>query len=289
MTLVLETGTGVRDANSYVLPAFVTTYLTNLNRETENTWSTRSAAEQEAGCIAATQYIDSRFGKLFQGAKDVNFLGTHARALVTVSGQPSPSDTLLVGTTTFTFVSTLDDFNVNEIEIGTDVDATITNIIAAINADGEVLAALRDNTTDQILLTNALPGTTGNNTGLNADAATNVAITQAFQHGEDAGSQPLEFPRSGLFDRAGFVVLGIPRKLQEAAAEYAVRAVAAQLFTDPTVDARGRVVNEIAEKVGPIETRTKYAEGSAIDQLIKPYPAADFLLSEYLRPAGVTR
>ena len=289
MAVILETGTGIRDANSYDSVAFVTSYLTGLNRAAENTWSTRTAAEQEAAVIAATQYIDTRWGPSFKGARDVVLDGRRARALLTVSGQPTAGDTLVVGSDTFAFATTLDDFNVDEIEIGADVDATIENVIAAINAKFEVFAALRDDTADQILLENAVEGSAGNDTILNADAATNIAVTQAFQHGVDEGTQPLEFPRDGLFDPSGYSVTGIPRRLKEATAEYAVRAVAAALYQDPTTDATGRVVQEKFEKVGPLEERTIYAEGAALEQLLKPYPVADRLLADYVRPPGVTR
>lgn len=289
MTLILETGTGVRGANSYVLPAFVTSYLTSRNRETENTWSSRSATEQDGACIAASQYIDVRWGQRFKGSR-LNFLeGREARALLTVSGQPIANETLVVSSDTFTFVAALDDFNVNEIEIGADTATTITNIITAINNAYEVEAALREDTTDQILLTAPFVGESFNNTSLNADSATNIVVTQSFQHGEDSGSQPMEFPRAGLFDRSGRSVLGVPRGLKEAAAEYAVRAVASSLLVDPTTDERGRVVQRIREKVGPLEEETEYSEGAALEQLIKPYPAADRLLDEYITAAGVIR
>lgn len=289
MTLILETGTGVPDANSYVTSDFVTTYLTNLNRVTENNWSTSSLVLTDAACVAASQYLDVRWGPMLKGVKDVGFVGQAARAVLTVSGQPSPNDTLVVSTTTFTFVSTLDDFNDNEIEIGSDVESTIDNIVTSINNDGQVIVEERTGTTDQILLVFPVEGTSGNDTPLNADSATNVVVTNSFQNGIDAGSQPLEFPREGLVDRSGRLVVGIPRPWKEAASEYAVRALGSSLFVDPTTDATGRVVQEKFEKVGPLEERTVYAEGAAIEQLIKPYPLADFLIREYVKSPGVLR
>lgn len=289
MTLVLETGTGIQKANSYVLPAFVTTYLTNLGRATENSWSTLGTTAQEAACIAATSYIDTRWGGRFKGTKQIYFNGRPARALLTVSGQPVANDTLVVGSFTYTFVTAMDDFNINEIEIGADVDETISNISKTITQDLEIQAALRNDTTNQILLTSDLNGEAGNNTILNATGATNIVVTEAFQHGEDEGEQPLEFPRAGLFSRSGFAVVGISQRLKQATAEYAVRAAAATLYTDPETDPTGRIIKEKVERVGPIEEETVYSDGPVLEQLIKPYPAADRLIADYIRPAQVIR
>ena len=101
-------------------------------------------------------------------------------------------------------------------------------------------------------------------------------------NGLDYGSQPLAFPRSALRDDAGRLVIGIPRDLKIACAEYAVRAHASPLAPDPSIDASGRAVT--LEKIGPIETR--YSEGGSIDFVIKPYPAADYMLKGYLKAIG---
>ena len=289
MAITLETGTGVPGANSYILPAFVTNYLTDLNRLTENMWSTRTATEQEAACIAATQYIDTRWGPRFKGSRSVVFFGEAARARLTVSGQPTAGDTLIVSLQTYTFVTTLDSFNTNEIEIGDNVAETIQNIIDAINEDFEVAATPWQDTMDQILLTQEAPGVSGNDTPLNADAATNITVTNAFSNGVDSGSQPLEFPRAGLIDDSGRRVLGIPLRLKQAASEYAVRALAAQLFQDPVTDNTGRIVQEKTERVGPLEESVVYSEGATLEQLIKPYPAADRLLLEFVTGRTVIR
>lgn len=97
-------------------------------------------------------------------------------------------------------------------------------------------------------------------------------------------TQALEFPRFDP-DYADNVATPLPLVLQKACAEYALRALTASLFQDPTVDASGQVV--IREKIGPLET--EYANLGATPLLIKPYPAADKLLTSLLRPAGAYR
>jgi len=93
--------------------------------------------------------------------------------------------------------------------------------------------------------------------------------------------QPLGFPRYNLYDLAGQVVEGIPDKLKKATAEYALRALSGPLMPDPTTDASGAMVVGNRQKVGPIETEVTYAASMGV-RTLKPYPAADRLLAEYV-------
>lgn len=95
--------------------------------------------------------------------------------------------------------------------------------------------------------------------------------------------QPLGFPRLELYDRAGQLVEGIPEKLKKATAEYALRALSGELMPDPVTDTSGAMVIGNRQKVGPIETEVTYAASSQGSTVLKPYPAADRLLSEYVR------
>lgn len=297
MALVLETGSGIRGADSYASIAFVTTYLTGLNRVTA--WAALTVAEQEAAILEATSYIDTRWRKRFKGVKLRIFTGANAQAILAYTILPVAADTVTVGTTQYTYVSTLTTLGSDEILIGIDLDTTVATTIEAINASaglGERIsntalandsasAALIDGSTTDILLTANQIGLSGNDIPLTITSTGN-SVDTAFVNGLDQGNQTLEFPRNGLFDPDGQRVDGIPLKLKQAMAEYADRARAALLYTDPTVDATGKVVTEKFEKVGPIEERTKYSDGGSLDQLLTPYPAADRLLSDYLFPAG---
>lgn len=98
--------------------------------------------------------------------------------------------------------------------------------------------------------------------------------------------QGLHFPASGLCDRYNRAIANdaVPTNVEHAAYEYAFRA-SADLYNEPTVDATGGKVTGIRRKVGPLETETTFAEGTAITT-IRPIPAADRLLTEFLIGGG---
>lgn len=301
MTLIVETGSGLRISNSYVTVSFVLAYLTERDRETENSFDTSTTAEQEAAVIAATDYIDSRWGKRFKGTRNTFFGGATAQALINFTGIPVADETFTLGTTVYIWKAALTTLAADEVIIGADADESATNLIAAINGDSTgvgvtfsknlpandaATAALEESSTTSILLTVRIPGESGNDTPL-AETMSNFDLTTAtFVNGADRSAQALEFPRLALFDENGLRVLGVPLKLKQSCAEYAVRSIGALLYQDPTVDATGRTVTEKFEKIGPIEERTKFEEGGSLSQLIKPYPAADRLLAEFVFPAG---
>ncbi len=291
MAVILETGGGVRTANAYASVAFVTAYLTELNRNTD--WDAAGTTVQDAAVLAATSYIDTRWRSRFKGVKLRVFDGVSAQGLASFNANPSADDTFTAGSITYTYKAALTTLSQYQIEIESTLAETVQATIDAINsgipnltpANSELLAALADGSTDAMILTAALQGESGNDIPLSSSLTGGGALTP-FQNGIDAGSQPLEFPRNGLYNYDGQPVIGIPLKLKQAMAEYADRAQAALLYNDPTVDATGKVVTEKFTKVGPIEEQTKYSAGGALDQLLTPYPAADRLLNDYLFPAG---
>ncbi len=106
-----------------------------------------------------------------------------------------------------------------------------------------------------------------------------------FMGSKESSDQPLAFPRKYLYDFNGDLVVGIPSKLKWAQAEYALRAASGSLFTEPTTQASGQVATLIREKIGPIETETRFAEGST-QQVVKSIPMGDRWLQEYVVPGG---
>ena len=124
--------------------------------------------------------------------------------------------------------------------------------------------------------------------------------------------QALEWPRINAFDDDGFLLIGsddIPRALQKACAEYALRAlVLTQLAPDPALPfvtrdaidsgvAQNQSVGEVTEKsvkVGQVEVSKTYkslsensskmtqntAVGAVPGLYIPAYPEADLLLNE---------
>lgn len=298
MTLVVETGAGVRGANSYVDAAFVTTYLTARNRQTENTWSTKTSAEQDGFCIAATSFLERVFGERIRGTRKFNLPEIDATGSITFTGLPTASETIQIGDQTYTFVSSLSDPAVlDEVAIGADAAGTASNLHDAItgNADGEGTTYATGTLVNRhasatldgavVRLTSAAPGVGGNSTVLSG-SPTNVTLT-AFSGGLDGGSQPLAMPRDSLYDAAGRLVEGVPLAFRHATAEYAVRAAGATLLPDPTLDTYGGTIAERRDKVGPIEEERVYVPGTQGTVLLRRYPEADRLITPFLRPSGV--
>jgi len=89
--------------------------------------------------------------------------------------------------------------------------------------------------------------------------------------------QTTQWPRVDAYDQDRRLVVGIPREVKEACAEYALRALSAPLLPDPSSDFTGSRVKMKKEVLGPLEETTQYTD-SALYQLPR-YPAADNLLS----------
>lgn len=290
MSLIIETGVGVRNANAYVNAAYVLAYLTARNRQTENLWSTVSTAVQEAAIITATDYVENRFSHKFKGFPLTTFAETYAKATLTFSGLPSAAELLTIGDDVYKFVNSLTGA-AYEVLIGASGTATAANLADAIN--GAVGAGITYGTgTPQshhtaallagavLTLTAAAPGASGALTVLTGPA-TNVAIV-AFSGGKDGGLQPLSWPRSSTYDQAGNEILGIPDNLKQAVSEYAVRSLASALLPDPTVDPYGGQITSRSEEVGPIKEAIRYSFGTVGKFLFSPYPSADLLLRPLL-------
>nr|DAK26988.1 MAG TPA: Putative Head Tail Connector Protein [Caudoviricetes sp.] len=64
MSLVVEDGYGISDANSYVTVRFADDYLAY---RTDFDWSTRTIEQKQAALVQATAYVDARYGRLFAG------------------------------------------------------------------------------------------------------------------------------------------------------------------------------------------------------------------------------
>ena len=95
--------------------------------------------------------------------------------------------------------------------------------------------------------------------------------------------QTTEWPRSDARDRDRYYINDIPPEVKEACAEYALRALAAELNPDPERNASGVAVLSKSEAVGPISESVTFV-GGAVFQMPK-YPAAD----QKLVRAGLVR
>ena len=283
MALIIENGSGVPGANSYIYVAFMTAYLVSRDRETENGYDTATADAREAAIIKATQYVDTRWGPRFRGAREhCDLRGWKAVGSIRFDVMPTDGDTVTVGNAEFTFVTTaLTSTAENAVEIAANLHAMADALEVSVNkVSREVTANVLGGTEDTVTLTATEDGAHGNFIPLSS-SNTNQTITD-FKGGVAGGLQPLEFPRRGLYAHGGARIEGIPDRLCSATVEYAVRALAGTLYQDPDIHTSGRTVQETAERVGPIEERTVFAEGENITHTIKPYPAADRLLGEYV-------
>jgi len=87
-------------------------------------------------------------------------------------------------------------------------------------------------------------------------------------------TQGMEWPRSGVIDWSSMEVTGIPKRLKQATAELAFKALTEiNLFTDVDRSARVR-----SESVGPIST--SYADDAPA---MKVFSIAEHLLKQYIR------
>lgn len=304
MSLVLEIGNGVRNANTYIDADFVTAYLTARGRESENGWSGFSDTEKDAAVLKAADYIEKRFSGMFIGTKEFTYLtGLSAVGRIEYVDQPDPGDTIEIGAQTYTFVDTLSTDGDYEVLIGDDADGTYENLTNAITAGGDAgtdysdnvlynrsVYAEQDTDTTTVSLAVREVGDAGNYTRL-VSTLNNATVT-GFELGADDGPQPMSWPRSGT------IITGIPRQLREAQAEYAVRAISAALLSDPSGDADSGAITRLKQKVGSLEVDTTYADNGSTratgvslisDSNLPEYPPADLLLQSLIGSAGFGR
>ena len=253
-------------------------YLSDRGRSAENSWQSLAGSAKQAALIKGTDYIEQRYGHRFLGQKEFYNL-QKARATISFTQAIVAAQTVTIDGTVYTADT--------EFAVGANLSETIDNLATTISDDaGNAAEADRIRGWDLIVTADAagldgnLITVATNVTGATVSSATLLGGTDAYY------SQPLSFPRANLYGRDGTPIAGIPDKLKWATIEYGVRAAAAELFQDPTVDSSGRSVIRNLERVGPIETEVEYAEGAGVQQLIKPYPAADKWLNEYTGGGG---
>jgi len=282
MAIIIENGTGVKGAQTYGAVTAFEAYM--LARGTDI--SEITTAIKESSLVKATDYIDTRWGFKFLGQRQ--YANLQSRSIFTLSDQPADGETVTVGSAVATFktAATLD----TEAEIGDTITETLNNLASALAAadtdldDDQVVADFLIANPDDPKLTCYIV----RDGVATTEASTNGAFDTALSAGYSGRPQVLEFPRLYLYDKAGIKVDGIPVKLQEAMFEYAYRAQSASLAPDPTVDTSGLRIIGTEKKVGPIVTKTSYAENQ-VPVITKPYPAADRLLKEFVSIGGIVR
>ncbi len=297
MALILEDGTGVSGANAFWTSALVTAYLSERNRLEEGGWSGFSGAEKDAAVIAATDYIEQRFSLRFLGNRQFRDVSA-GRSTLTLTAVPLNAEIVTIDAQVYTFNTSLG--GANSVLIGASVDTSIKNLVNAMSATSTEAGVTHGTGTvahatvsgsegigDTLLAEAKAKGTAGNGIVTTTDVTGATWSSATLLGGGDfAEAQALSFPRLNLLDREGLFINGIPLKLKHATAEYAVRAIAAKLSPDPTVDATGQIVIGTKTVIGPITTETRFSDTGSLAQVTKPFPAADRLLAEYLIPPG---
>ncbi len=282
-TIIVEDGTGVKLANAYTTVLFFQTYFAERGVNV----TALSALTIQQLLTAGTDYIDTRWGLRFLGQRQYSYLTS--RSIFTLSAQPSDGETVTVGTAVATFktTATLD----TQAEIGDTLTETLNNLGTALAAADADLDSDDQVISDFLIADPDAPTLTcyvvrdGVST---TDTSTNGSFDIATSSGYSGRPQVLEFPRAYLYDKTGVLVDGMPVKLKEAACEYAWRHNSSVLAPDPAVDASGLRITGTERKVGPIVTKTSYAENQ-VPVITTPYPAADRLLQEYVSTGGVIR
>lgn len=94
-------------------------------------------------------------------------------------------------------------------------------------------------------------------------------------------SQALCWPRGGIIGPEGQIPLGVPRCIQIATSELAVRASQGPLIQDPVVDEGGRPIKIKQLRAGPLQKMIEYAGPGEYEKMSR-YPAVDALIHSWL-------
>lgn len=186
--MIVETGSGVRKANSYVTVDTVTQYLTDRNRQTENNWASSSNGIKEAACIKATDYVEKKYSSLFRGSKRFLFSYTQARGSVSFTNNPENGNVLALGDDTYLFVTTLNPILKNQVQIASTLSGTLDNLISCIVSEEEFKYtrfsfseesrhAKAEKSGNLLILTSLSDGSGGNSTILSTTVS-NTTVTQ---------------------------------------------------------------------------------------------------------------
>lgn len=266
--LNVEDGTGVPFANSYASIIYAYQYLSDRNKVVD--WAATVRIAQEAALIAATDYIDKRFGLKFLGRPLIEDLAIPGRNMILITSLPSADQTLTIGSTVYTFKVSAS--LSNEITIGAAPTNTATNIAAVLATNTQVtayssgtlvvLTSIEAGVTDDILTSSTSPSLLFENSKMTGGSVDNP--------------QPLCFPRTAF--------IGIPEVLKMATVEYAVRSLEGPLMPDPVVEDTGQRVRRRSEKVGPVEEELVYQDYAGA--IFKTYPEVDYLIKPLIPNQG---
>jgi len=249
-----------------------------------------------------------------------------ASAILTLGVQPLDGETFTIGSTVYTYKTVLTPAD-KEIPIGTTFTLTLKNTKDVINGDTErnpdIPAATTphpdvDATTivgSALTIAAKVGGSAGNSITLNetfSDPA-NIFSTDTLTGGEEtkeealrfasqyldaeygprwighrhSRTQGLQWPRNGAVPHDGFHLSSeeLPVELLDATAEMAFKAALGEIFDDDSIN--GGLIAEEAVKVGPLAERIKYVSGK--QEGVKKYRKVTKMLFNIITPRGVVR
>lgn len=270
MNLIVEDGTGVLRANSYAGLTYAYVYLAQRGRIDE--WEAAGVEKQKQSLIAATDYIDNRFGLRFPGKQLINNIKVPASGMALLVGGIEEDTTLLLGDRTYTFKEVPAD--ISDIAIKPNTEEQMQAIITRLSGNMQISASRVGMI---LVIESAFPGL--------IDKFPTVCSSESLVFENDhlvggtiSGTQSLQFPRNAF--------IGIPETLKKATVEYASRAITDKLLPDPiAMDESGREVAQRTETVGPITESFTYSR-SVPGAFFKEYPEADLLIKSLLPTTG---
>lgn len=278
MTMIVEDGSGIYEANSYAGLAYSQAYLQRRGRG--EAWAAADRAVRESALIAATDYIDKRFGTVFLGEKQFVGIDVPGFNMLSFISEPLPNHEIVIGSVTYTFVVTA--VNPQDVVIGASTVETMTNFVTALSTNTDVIGELLE--PNIVIVRNRLAGEQDEITCSSSNTFSLVWDYDQLIGGLAGTEQNLEWPRLNVYTRNNTLISGIPEKLRQATVEYASRALTEKLMPDPVTGDTGQEIRRTFEKVGPIETETAYSQ--TVRQIFKKYPEADRLLIELTRSGG---
>lgn len=287
--LIVENGSGVPNANSYL-----------------------SVADADA------------YAALY--GNPAAWVDAQAVAILTLGVQPLDGETITIGSTVYTYKTTPTPTD-KEIPIGTTVTLTLKNTKDVINADIERNPDIPPTTTphpdvqattivgSNLTIQAKVGGSAGNAITLSelfSDPA-NIFLTDTLTGGEESKEEALRFasqyldaeygprwigfrhsrtqglfwPRNAAVPHDGFHLSSeeLPEELLDATAEMAFKAVIGEIFDDDNVNSG--LIAEEAVRVGPLSERIKYVSGK--QQGIKKFRKVTKMLFNIITPRGVVR
>lgn len=253
----------------------------------------KSDAEAYASVAEAVAYL-AKFGI-------TDFEDTAATGTLTIAEQPSNGDTMVIGTKTYTFQTSLTDVDGN-IEIGSSLTITQSNVKNAINLTGSpgtgyaasmtlnADASLGSWVSNVATVTATTGGSAGNSlatTSSFTDADNGFAATTmsggiddteidlrkgarwldgefTYKGYRKVKTQALDFPREGIVDPDGYDVddSSVPTKIQQANIIAAYKSNQGTVLEVDVTDS-SQVTKDLV-KVGPITVEKGYDQGAAL-------------------------